>query len=72
MPSPVIERLLEDDVVHQHLGDAAKRLRQAMDEIARAIRRVEQPPPKPHRMRTLVLALLAGAAAAAATNRFAG
>jgi hypothetical protein len=69
-PVPVIERLLDHDVVHEHLGDAAKRLREAIDDIARAVRRVEEPPPKPHRMRTLILALLAGAAAAAATNRF--
>jgi len=70
MPRPMLERLLDDDVVHDHLAEAAKQLRGAVDHIARAVRRVEDPPPKPHRARTLLLALVAGGAAAAAANRF--
>jgi hypothetical protein len=30
MASPVLERLLDDDVVHEQLGDAARRLRDAV------------------------------------------
>jgi hypothetical protein len=94
MAHPMLERLLDDDVVHDHLGDAAKRLRDAAvrahklptnravqdkkvyDNLRRAIadvtsafRRVEAPP-KTHRVRTVVLALVAGVAAAAAANHF--
>jgi hypothetical protein len=29
MASPTLERLLDDDTVHEYLGDAAKRLREA-------------------------------------------
>jgi hypothetical protein len=94
MTHPMLERLLDDDVVHDRLADAAKRLRdaavrarklpndravqdkkvydnlrRATADLTSAFRRVEAPPTT-HRVRTLVLALAAGVAAAVATSHF--
>jgi hypothetical protein len=62
--STVIDRLLNDGQVHEHL-------RRAAGEGTLAVRRLtgRDRPPKKHRARTLFLALAAGGAAAYAASR---
>jgi hypothetical protein len=64
MNSAVLERLIEDDAVHEHLTEAAAHLRAAATRVTRPAK-----PSKPHRARAVALALAAGAGAAVAVQR---
>ena len=61
MARAVLQRLLDDDVVHEHLTEAVSHMRAAVVRVAGA-----EKPRETHRLRTFVLALAVGAAAAAA------
>jgi hypothetical protein len=67
----VIERLLDDDAVHDQLSKAVDHFRQAASAGTVAVKRAtgKQPEPKRHPGRVLILALAAGIAAAIVTSR---
>jgi hypothetical protein len=64
MPHAVIDRLLDDDVVQEHLTEAARHAKAAVVRLTGA-----EKPRETHRARTLVLALAMAAGAAVATKR---
>jgi hypothetical protein len=67
----VIERLLDDEAVHDQMSTAAEHLRKAASAGTVAAKRVAgtQPEPKRHRGLVLILAVAAAAGAAIATSR---
>ena len=67
MDNAVVHRLLGDDVVHEHLTEAARHAKAAVVRVTGA-----EKPRKTHRVRTLAMALAAAAGAAAVVNRRTG
>lgn len=67
MDHAVVRRLLDDDVVHEHLAEAARHTKAAVVRATGA-----EKPRKTHRFRTLVVALAAGVGTAAIVNRRTG
>jgi hypothetical protein len=67
----VIERLLDDDAVHEQMSTAVEHLRKAASAGTIAAKRAagKQPEPKRHRGLVLMLAIAAAAGAAFATSR---
>jgi hypothetical protein len=67
----VIERLLDDDAVHDQMSTAVEHLRKAASAGTVAAKRAagKQPEPKRHRGLVLMLALAAGAGAWVAVSR---
>jgi hypothetical protein len=67
----VIERLLDDDAVHDQMSTAVEHLRKAASAGTVAAKRAagKQPEPKRHRGLVLMLALAAGAGAWFVTSR---
>jgi len=67
----VIERLLDDDAVHDQMSTAVEHLRKAASAGTVAVKRAtgKQPEPKRHRGLVLILAIAAAAGAAYFTSR---
>jgi hypothetical protein len=65
MDNAVVRRLLDDDVVHEHLSEAVRHTKAAVVRATGA-----EKPRKTHRVRTLVVALAAAAGTAAVVNRY--